>query len=240
VGIGILRLRQPNPDVEFVKERGEKIVIDHWERSTPMWLTPVERVAGPFPRYGVVRELYVGDSSVSAQEVEVWRRFPKLRNLLLSDVQGAGAALKDLKLPVVDWVEIEGDCVTDEGLMFLGSSPILGRLFVKSKCVRGDFLASLDCWHFLHVLSLEGCQTGDDELAPLEKAVELQELYLQETMISDAGLEKLESLPKLYKLNVRDTQVTPAGVRRFVEKRPDVGLLHNVRERLTDDETRKL
>ncbi len=65
------------------------------------------------------------------------------------------------------------------------------------------------------VVTLEGSQIADAELAHLEDLTQVKNLHLNGTQITDAGLEHLKCMKELEFLEFNDSQITDTGLERL-------------------------
>ena len=113
-------------------------------------------------------------------------------------LDGELSVLKDLKN--VQWLNLGGTDVTDEGLQHLNELTSLTRLHLEKTAVS---------------------DAGLEHLRGLEN---LTYLNLYQTAVTDAGLRHLQGLKKLKNLYLWQTEVTPAGVEKLQESLPDCAI----------------
>jgi hypothetical protein len=103
------------------------------------------------------------------------------------------AALAGLA-PAIQWLDLGGTSVTDEGMKIVGSMANLERLH------------------------LDGTKVTDEGLAPVGGLKHLQYLNLRGTAVTDQGLSHLRGLPRLRSLYVWQTAVTRAAVEALAKE----------------------
>lgn len=113
-------------------------------------------------------------------------------------LDGELSVLKDLNN--VQWLNLGGTDITDEGLPHLKELTSLTRLHLEKTAVS---------------------DAGLEHLSGLEN---LTYLNLYQTAVTDAGLIHLKSLKKLKNLYLWQTEVTPAGVEELQESLPDCAI----------------
>jgi hypothetical protein len=128
------------------------------------------------------------------------------------------ATLSELNL---EWLDLSGSQVTNEGLMTLAKLKGLRRLGLADTSVSDKELEALADLRQLEWLSLSGTRVTDRGLETLAARFKtLRWLNLDGTKVTDQGLTHLEGLDKLEWLYLRNTAVSDEAIEQLKRARP--------------------
>ena len=148
------------------------------------------------------------------------RELPNLRWLILggtapdlkSQVSDRGMALFLEGFPRLEFVSLQYEAITDEGLRHLCSKPGLGMLDLYGTSISDEGLQHLPQLAGLSIVTLPE-QIGDAGLAHLKGMKSLTTVYLPGCdRITIEGLRTLASLPSLFELQLTNTQLNDEDV----------------------------
>lgn len=129
------------------------------------------------------------------------------------------AAFVDCKQ--LDWLDLSGTAVTDEGLQSFSQASKLKAIFAESTAVTGEVMAILASMPLLEEVYLSGTKIDDEGLVQLSKLKKLATLeIIQCDGVTDAGLEQLAKCKLLTALDVTQTKVTPEGIAKLKKQLP--------------------
>lgn len=170
-----------------------------------------------------LEELYLAGTTFDDEAASLLIRFPKLRQLRISQSQISDVGLEHVARleSVVNLDLSENSQIFDGGLQHLSGMQqltVLNLWRVNISDLGVEHLAGLTN---LEWLNLDNTQLSDAGLAHLSKMLKLKFLHLGSTFISDAGMPQLEQLTSLDDLIVTRTGVSEAGVAALEEKLPD-------------------
>jgi len=185
--------------------------IDTLERLTAVPLAEIDKA-------------YVEFLDVTDEEVARYLRPPEsLTKLLLGHTSVTDAALKSLgKATQLQWLDLTGTKITDEGAVHLGGAVNMVDLNLEGTGITDQSLRVIEKFERLEQLDLSGTNVTDQGMSSVAKLPNLKELWLTRTAISDAGLKRLEALKSLEMLDTRGTQVTVTGLKRLKDALPNL------------------
>ena len=126
----------------------------------------------------------------------------------------------------LEWLELSGNPIDDQGLTVLGNLSNLQVLFLNSTLVTDDGLDTLVQLSRLHELDLAGTRITDQGIAKFKNHKTMQTLWLQATPLTDACWEDLASLTKLTTVDLRGTKMTPDAIKRLKQALPELDILY--------------
>jgi hypothetical protein len=128
-------------------------------------------------------------------------------------------ALADCKQ--LDWLDLSGTAITDEGLKSFSQASKLKAFFAESTSVTGEAMATLAGMPLLEEVYLSGTKVDDEGLAQLSKLKKLTTLeIIQCDEVTDAGLEHLAKCKSLTTLDVTQTKATEEGIAKLKKALP--------------------
>jgi hypothetical protein len=141
-----------------------------------------------------------------------------LRTLRLSHPQIDDRIATELaKLVRLEWLDLGGTALTDEGLVGLEGLVHLKTLHLHHTRITNRGLAHLTKLVALEELTLHSTDVVDEGVAQLAGLERLHTLRLDRTLITDVAIDTLVQLRALKRLNLAHTVVTGAGVARLQE-----------------------
>jgi len=170
-----------------------------------------------------LEELYLAGTTFDDEAAALLTRFPKLRQLRVSQSQISDQGLEHLaKLKSLAILDLsENSQIFDGGLQHLSGMRQLTSLNLWRVNITDSGVEHLAGLTNLESLNLDNTQLSDSGLQHLSRMTKLEFLHLGSTFISDAGLSQLEPLTALEELRVTRTGVSEAGVATLREKLPD-------------------
>jgi len=139
-----------------------------------------------------------------------------LRTLRLSHPQIDDRIAPELaKLVRLEWLDVGGTALTDEGLAGLVGLTRLKTLHLDHTRITNRGLEHLGKLTELEELTLNSTDLVDEGVGYLAGLQRLQTLRLDRTLITDAAIDTLVQLRGLRRLNLASTVVTAAGVDRL-------------------------
>jgi Leucine-rich repeat (LRR) protein len=166
-----------------------------------------------------LEELYLAGTTFDDEAAALLTRFPKLRQLRVSQSQLSDQGLEHLaKLKSLTVLDLsENSQIFDGGLQHLSSMRQLTSLNLWRVNITDSGVEHLAGLTNLESLNLDNTQISDSGLQHLSRMTKLKFLHLGSTFISDAGLSQLEPLTSLEELRVTRTGVSEAGVATLSE-----------------------
>lgn len=141
-----------------------------------------------------------------------------LRTLRLSHPQIDDRIAPELEpLRRLEWLDLGGTAISDEGLSGLAELTSLKTLHLHHTRVTNRGLAQLAKLGALEELTLHSTDVVDEGVAHLVGLQRLHTLRLDRTLVTDAAIDTLVQLRGLRRLNLAHTVVTAAGVARLRE-----------------------
>lgn len=114
-------------------------------------------------------------------------------SLLGEAVTDADLALLEGLEPALEWLDLGGTAVTDEGVAGLARFPALRRLQLQRTQVTDACIASLQPLGALEVLNLFGTKVTDAAVPALEKLPALKRVYLWQTQVTRDAADGLRA-----------------------------------------------
>ncbi len=166
-----------------------------------------------------LEELYLAGTTFDDEAAALLTRFPKLRQLRVSQSQLSDQGLEHLaKLKSLTVLDLsENSQIFDGGLQHLSGMRQLKSLNLWRVNITDLGIEHLAGLTNLESLNLDNTQLSDSGLQHLSRMTKLKFLHLGSTFISDAGLSQLEPLTALDELRVTRTGVSEAGVAALSE-----------------------
>ena len=190
------------------------------------WLSTLNAGFGVLTEQGQYLEVAAGDPLPSSRfELQNFdlNRQQKLQDGDLARLRG----LSSLRLIGASYTSIG-----DDGLLRIGSLPLLTSLFLVDTQVSDRGLAALDGFPQLSTLFLANTRITDTGLKQVGKCQRLNDLSLQGCNISDAGLVYLRGLTYLKSLDLLNTQVTFQGIADLEATLPNCSIQSSVNSRV--------
>lgn len=121
------------------------------------------------------------------------------------------------KLTALEWLDLGGTAITDDGLVGLAALTGLKTLHLHHTRVTNRGLAQLAKLTALEELTLHSTDVVDEGVGHLVGLRQLHTLRLDRTLVTDAAIDTLVQLQGLRRLNLAHTVVSAAGVARLRE-----------------------
>ena len=171
---------------------------------------------------------YLIDDSASDNVLQYLPAFPKLKVLLLGNLQARDDSLRHVSQltqleRVYMWNVQE---VSDAGASQLANLKQLRSLHISGSKITDESLAVFGSFPLLEELSLQFNDFTDDGLKQLVGLKRLKSLWIcrragdRPNSITDAGMRSLIGLTQLEELGIQDTAVTAAGVQQLAKELP--------------------
>jgi hypothetical protein len=112
----------------------------------------------------------------------------------------------------LEWLDIGGSMVGDEGLRFLSACRELERLELGGLDISGVGLQDIKALQSIRYISFEGSAIEGEHIQVLSRFKSLTALKFEDTAIGDSDLGFLTELPALRKLDLSETKVTDASI----------------------------
>jgi Leucine Rich repeat len=139
-----------------------------------------------------------------------------LRTLRLSHPQIDDRIAPELATLVrLEWLDLGGTAITDEGLVALTGLTQLKTLHLHHTRITNRGLAHLAKLTALEELTLHSTDVVDEGVGHLAALGQLQTLRLDRTLVTNAAIDTLVQLQGLRRLNLAHTVVTATGVDRL-------------------------
>ena len=168
-------------------------------------------------------ELYMAETTIGDDAIDIVAKFPNLKKLRLAKNQITGQGMSKLpqlaKLEELDLSECAQ--LTDADIAPLGEMKNLKKLNLWRVNISDEGIKPLQSLTNLQSLNLDNTRLTDDGMPYLSELNNLSFLHLGSTLITDDGLSHLEKLTRLADLKVTRTAVSAAGVAKLKEKLPD-------------------
>jgi Leucine-rich repeat (LRR) protein len=165
-------------------------------------------------------ELYMGNTSIGDEAIELMTNFPKLKKLRVagSHLGTAGLAMIP-KLTNLEELDIS-ECaqISDDSMEPLANLNNIKKLNLWRVNITDAGIAPLAGLSTLQWLNLDNTLLTDDGMKHLSGLSNLTFLHLGSTQITDAELSKLEGITGLKDLVVTRTGVTADGVAKLKRK----------------------
>jgi hypothetical protein len=207
-------------------------------RNSPRWVNQVVDELGSEVDYGLVRDLrdtsrlagvrrlYLGDSSITDQEIACLSHATELRYLSLANTRVTDKALRYLKpMTCLRELHLGGTSVTGPGLVHLKGLFQLEALGLSDTKVDDKSVRHLKELPRLENLFLNNTSVTTKSVAYLKGLPCLNTLTLNGTGVDDKSLKLLRECTGLRRLEVGSTKVTEAEVDDFRKARPNVAVL---------------
>jgi beta-lactamase regulating signal transducer with metallopeptidase domain/thiol-disulfide isomerase/thioredoxin len=127
--------------------------------------------------------------------------------------------LAELPTDAIDWLQLEGTDLNDEGLAYVGRLTGLRRLILEETRITDagvKHLAGLDRLQAISFSAFDvdrdGFGIGDDALATIAILPALESIDLRRTKVTDDGMARLAAVKSLRSVSIPGTAVTDAGL----------------------------
>jgi hypothetical protein len=179
----------------LAKRTGQDLAVLDQEYKSFLNVTDDDLAAIPSP--GRIRDLSLGQTSVTDRGL---------------------ATLSGYK--ALQWLDLSATQISDAGLKQLAAANGLKNLFLERAKITDASLPLIGSFKQLEVLDLSHLAVTDEGLAPLAGLRGLKSLYLSGSPITDAALVHLRGLKQLETLDTEGTKITAEGLKRLAAVLP--------------------